>query len=79
MKVLSSKLKMQEAFSREVFFEIIVKWLKAAGPCKAVGEQLENCLDRREAHFEAEYCKADTFLVKKDGITLTLFKLEQVF
>lgn len=79
MKVLSAKLKMQEAFSEKVFFEIIINWLKAAGPCKAVGERLEYCLDRCEAHFEAEYCKADTFLVKKDGITLTLFKLEQVF
>lgn len=33
MRVLSTKLDMQNSFQPEVFYSVIEKWLKNAGPC----------------------------------------------
>ena len=41
MRVLSAKLDMQNCFNPEDFYFIIAKWLKNAGPCKTIGEELE--------------------------------------
>lgn len=46
MRVVSTKLKMVDAFSESDYFTIIEKWLSTAGPCKAVAEQLKACADK---------------------------------
>ena len=79
MRVVSTKLKMLDTFSENEYFSVIEKWLSAAGPCKAVAEQLKCCEDKNSAHLEADYCKADTSRIEKDGKVYTLFKIEQVF
>ena len=79
MRVVSTKLKMVDAFTEVEFFGTINKWLKNAGPCKAVAEQLEACEEKVGVHLEAEYCIADTFRIEKEKATFTLFKLEQLF
>lgn len=79
MRVVSTKLKMLDTFSENEYFSVIEKWLSAAGPCKAMAEQLKCCEDKNSAHLEADYCKADTSRIEKDGKVYTLFKIEQVF
>lgn len=79
MRVVSTKLKMVDAFSEAEFFATICQWMKNAGPCKAVAEQLEAAEEKVGVHLEAEYCIADTFRIVKEEATFTLFKLEQEF
>lgn len=79
MRVVSTKLKMVDAFTENEFFATIINWLKNAGPCKAVAEQLEASEEKIGVHLEAEYCIADTFRIVKDEVAFTLFKLEQEF
>ncbi len=79
MRVVSTKLKMVDAFTEAEFFGTINQWMKNAGPCKAVAEQLEACEEKVGVHLEAEYCIADTFRIVKEEATFTLFKLEQEF
>ena len=79
MRVVSTKLKMVDAFTEAEFFGTINQWMKNAGPCKAVAEQLEACEEKVGVHLEAEYCIADTFQIEKEDSTFTLFKLEQEF
>lgn len=79
MRVVSTKLKMLDTFSENEYFSVIEKWLSAAGPCKAVAEQLKGCEDKKSVHLEADYCTADTSRIEKDGKVYTLFKIAQVF
>ena len=79
MRVVSTKLKMVDTFSESDYFSIIEKWLSAAGPCKAVADQLKVCADKNAVHLEAEYCIADTSRIKKGGRVYNLFKIAQVF
>ena len=79
MRVVSTKVRMVDAFSESEFFELIGKWLEKAGPCKAVAEQLNACAEKVGVHLVAEYCTADTFRIEKDGKVFTLFKIAQVF
>ena len=79
MRVVSTKLKMVDAFTELEFFRTVNQWLKNAGPCKVVAEQLEACEEKVGVHLEAEYCIVDTFRIEKEEATFTLFKLEQLF
>ena len=79
MRVVSTRLKMVDAFSESDYFTIIEKWLSTAGQCKAVAEQLKACADKKAVHLEAEYCTADTSSIEKDGRVYNLFKIAQVF
>lgn len=79
MRVLSTKLDMQNSFQPEVFYSIIEKWLKNAGPCKTIGEKLELSSQKANFHIQTEYCKADNYVFKKTDVTYTVFKIEQIF
>ncbi len=79
MRVLSTKLPMTDAFTESNFFDIIVKWLKNAGPCKPIGEAFEKCDKKAKTHLQDTYCTIDTFSTEKDEALFSLFKLEHVF
>lgn len=79
MRVLSTKLKMIERFSEQDFIEIVIKWLKNAGPCKAIGEQLERSETIYGRPFKAEYCDFQTQKILRDNTTYYMLKLEQEF
>lgn len=50
MRVLSTKLDMQNSFQPEDFYSVIEKWLKNAGPCKTIGEKLELSSQKENFH-----------------------------
>ena len=52
MRVLSTKLNMTEEFAVGNFYEVIVKWLKAAGPCKPIGVLFEESNTKENIHLE---------------------------
>lgn len=79
MRVLSAKLDMQNCFNPEDFYSIITKWLKNAGPCKTIGEELEQSSYKADFQSQTEYCKANNYVFKKPNIMYTVFKLEQIF
>ena len=79
MRVLSTKLNMTEEFAVGNFYEVIVKWLKAAGPCKPIGVLFEESNTKENIHLEESYCTIDTFVVEKATKKYYLFKLEHVF
>lgn len=79
MRIVSTRLNMIESFNENEYFKTIVNWLKGAGPCKAIGDQIEACIEKIDIHLESEYCKADTFQIAKEETTFLLFKLEQLF
>ena len=79
MRVLSAKLDMQNCFNPEDFYFIIAKWLKNAGPCKTIGEELEQSSYKADFQSQTEYCKANNYVFKKPNIMYTVFKLEQIF
>lgn len=79
MRVLSAKLDMQNCFNPEDFYSIIAKWLKNAGPCKTIGEELEQSSYKADFQSQTEYCKANNYVFKKPNIMYTVFKLEQIF
>lgn len=69
---------MKNDFSSSDFFAIISKWLKNAGPCKNIGQKVENYPQKIDFHEKSEYCKADSYELKKDNEVFTIFKLEQI-
>ena len=79
MRVLSTKLDMQNSFQPEVFYSIIEKWLKNAGPCKTIGEKLELSSQKENFHTQTDYCKADNYVFARNDAKYTVFRLEQIF
>lgn len=79
MRVLSTKLDMQNSFRPEVFYSIIEKWLKNAGPCKTIGEKLELSSQKENFHTQTDYCKADNYVFARNDAKYTVFRLEQIF
>lgn len=49
-----------------------------AGPCKNIRQKLENYPQKIDFHEKSEYCKADSYELKKDNEVFTIFKLEQI-
>ena len=79
MRVLSAKIDMQNCLKLEDFYSIIAKWLKNAGPCKTIGEELEQSSYKADFQSQTEYCKANNYVFKKPNVMYTVFKLEQIF
>lgn len=79
MRVLSTKLDMQNSFQPEFFYSVIEKWLKNAGPCKAIGEKLELSSQKENFHTQTDYCKADNYIFARNDAKYTVFRLEQIF
>lgn len=79
MSILSTKLRMIERFNEHDFIDIVIKWLKNAGPCKPIGEQLEQDEKKYGQHFKAEYCDLRTQKILRDNTTYYMLKLEQEF
>lgn len=79
MRILSTKLNLIESLTGDQFYGVIVRWLKAAGPCKPAGEAFENCEDKSKVHLTADYCTVDTLSIEKDDCAYRLFKLIHVF
>lgn len=79
MRVLSTKLNLIDSLTDEQFYGIIIKWLKAAGPCKSAGDTFENSEDKANTHFQVDYCTVDTLSIEKDDCAYRLFRLIHVF
>lgn len=79
MRVLSTKLKMEECFNEQDFIDIVIKWLKKAGPYKTIGEQLEQAEKKYGQKFYVEYCDLQTQKIIRDKTTYYMLKLGQDF
>lgn len=79
MIVLSTKLKMNERFNENDFSDIIIKWLKNAGPYKAISEQFEKEDKKFDCQLEADYCALQTQKIIRDNTTYYMLKLGQDF
>lgn len=79
MRVLSTKLPMNDTFTEKDLYGVIIEWLKNSGPCKPIGEALELCERKTNAHLEDTYCTIDSFVSKQNNELYYLFKLEHIF
>ena len=79
MRVLSTKLKMEECFNEQDFIDIVIKWLKKAGPYKSIGEQFELTEKKYGQKLNAEYCDLQTQKIIRDKTTYYMLKLGQDF
>lgn len=79
MRVLSTKLKMNECFNEPDFIDMVIRWLKNAGPYKSIGEQFEQAEKKYGRTFNAEYCDLQTQKILRDKITYYMLKLGQNF
>ena len=50
MRIVSTKLNMIESFNENQYFRTLLKWLRGAGHCKAIGDQIEACTKKIDIH-----------------------------
>ncbi|WP_304408330.1 hypothetical protein, partial [Bacteroides acidifaciens] len=79
MKVLSTRLELINEFNEKEMNSVIIRWLKGNEPCKAIGTEYENTVDKSAVHLTDEYCLIDTFKTRNESGDYFLFKFEQTY
>lgn len=79
MRILSTKLPLKSTVTKDSVYEIIIAWLKNAGPTRAVGEKFEQCENKSEVRLVDGYCTLETLSNTHNGIDYFAFRLSHIY
>lgn len=79
MRIISTKMPLQDTITTEQICRIIVKWLKAGAPSNGVGIKFEQSENKFPARIVDGYCTLETIEAEKNGKQYSVFKLSHIY
>lgn len=79
MKILSTKLPLNDTVTIEQIYDTITKWLKAYKPSEAVGKKYEKSEDKAGIRIADGYCTIETMSGEKEGKVFFAFHLLHIY
>lgn len=79
MRILSIRLPLKYEATKEQIYKTIIKWLKAGGPSRAVGEKFEQCADKMSARIVDGYCTVESIETVKNSKDYVVFRMSHIY